>query len=238
MSDSADSSSPSPSDQQHDVFGPPPEAIEVHCLHCDHSYMSDLIIAIQAADGSIHYACPVPNCDGMGFGFDIHPTDPTWCSEEMGYFQSWDDDEEEGDFLDDDGNDGSNPFAIDQSNEDDDGTGEWIAEEVSESAGQFDPPKDWTPDIDREDGDTGEFDLFAPENGDDAPFDDPDSQYVRPAPRHFTREDYDKAKADGVYDRLAESIREWWNACERSRKEGHARRPSDDPSFSDDDIPF
>lgn len=237
MSDSADSSSPSPSDKQHDVFGPPSEPIEVHCLHCDHVYTSDLIVPVEAADGSIHHACPVPNCDGMGFGFDIHPTDPTWCNEEMGYYQSMDDDEDDEELFEDE-DDESTPFLVERSIDEEDDTGELIAEEVNESAGHFDPPKEWTPDVDREDGDTGEFDLFASEGDDDSIFNDPDSQYVRPAPQHFTREDYEKAKADGVYDRLAESIREWWSNCERQRKEGGGSSKPGDQQFNDDDIPF
>lgn len=231
MSDAADSSSPVPPDKQTDVFGPPSEPIEVHCLHCNHVYMSDLIVPVEADDGSIHYACPVPNCSGMGFGFDIHPADPTWCSEETGYFQTWDDDEPLP-FEDD----GDPAFSGDRFfDEDDDSAGEFIAREVSDSEGHFDPPRDWTPDADREDGDIGEFDLFAPEGSedDDAIFDDPDAHYIRPEPKHFTREDYEKAKAEGVYDRLAESIRQWWNTCDQ-----HCQEHGDGGPFKDDDIPF
>jgi hypothetical protein len=94
-----------PLDPTGDPFGPPEDSIEVECLHCGLRYQSNLIEwRVQAnAEGDLHgfWCCPTPDCGGMGFGFDIFPTDPTYHDEHGGWV---DDDEEydEEDFDDDD----------------------------------------------------------------------------------------------------------------------------------------
>ena len=47
------------------------------------------------ADGSEHgfWCCPIPGCDGKGFGFDIFPTDPDYFDEDL----RWVRDDEDGD---------------------------------------------------------------------------------------------------------------------------------------------
>jgi len=78
-----------PLDPTDDPFGPPEVSIEVECLHCGQQYQSDLIEwRIETdADGGPHgfWCCPTPGCGGMGFGFDILPTDPNYRDEHGGW---------------------------------------------------------------------------------------------------------------------------------------------------------
>jgi hypothetical protein len=53
------------------AFGPPVEPVPVHCIHCKRTYSSD---RIRWDPVSEMWLCPVPGCDGAGFGFDIHET--------------------------------------------------------------------------------------------------------------------------------------------------------------------
>ena len=84
-----------PLDSQSDPFRPPDIPTEVHCIHCNQEYESYLIQwrVETDADGKAigFWCCPIPNCDGQGFGFDIFPTDPDyldsdgekmWCDDE------------------------------------------------------------------------------------------------------------------------------------------------------------
>jgi hypothetical protein len=114
-----------------DCFGPPQAPVECFCLHCGHIYMSDLLLAIDV-DGTTHYACPVKDCDGMGYKFDIFPVN---------------DDDEEGGWVecDDDAE-----FEDDESEFDEVGS---EFEDTLDPNGDipFDPPHDWSPDADAED---------------------------------------------------------------------------------------
>ena len=72
-----------------DPFGPPVIPTTVGCLHCQEVYDS---YRIEWRVGTDHrgrpwgfWACPTPGCDGKGFGFDIHPTDPDYRDEFGGY---------------------------------------------------------------------------------------------------------------------------------------------------------
>jgi hypothetical protein len=71
-----------------DIFRPPTVPIEVGCLHCQQTYESYLIEWREFInhDGSKigFWCCPMPDCDGKGFGFDIFPTDPHYRREEDG----------------------------------------------------------------------------------------------------------------------------------------------------------
>lgn len=73
---------------QDDGFGPPPEPVKVHCWHCDQKYTSAEMTRMyrprmQAAlTGSLGegisklsplWWCRDLECDGAGFGHDIHP---------------------------------------------------------------------------------------------------------------------------------------------------------------------
>src|SRR5437868_4184897 len=88
-------------DPQSDPFRPPPTPTSVGCIHCGNEYDSSLIEwRVQTRpDGSQQgfWCCPVPGCDGMGFGFDILPTDPAYQDEHGGWIQD-DDEEDDSDF--------------------------------------------------------------------------------------------------------------------------------------------
>lgn len=95
-----------------DVFRPPEIPTEVSCLHCGEVYDSYLIEwrddvgGPDPHDGA--WCCPTPGCDGLGFLFDIWPTDPEWRDEEGNKVCSFDDDDfpdDEDAFDDDDGDD-------------------------------------------------------------------------------------------------------------------------------------
>jgi hypothetical protein len=106
-----------PLDPQGDPFGPPEVSIEVECLHCGEQYDSYRIEwrVTTDADGKQHgfWCCPTPGCGGMGFGFDILPTDPDYQDERGGWV--WCDDEDideddlDEDFLPEASNDSRKP---------------------------------------------------------------------------------------------------------------------------------
>jgi hypothetical protein len=90
-----------PLDSTSDPFKPPAISTLVSCLHCGQEYDS---FRIQwriergaGADGKPHgfWCCPIPGCDGKGFGFDIFPVDPDYQDERGGWF--YDDDTDESD---------------------------------------------------------------------------------------------------------------------------------------------
>jgi hypothetical protein len=91
-----------PLDPAGDPFGPPEDSVEVECLHCRQRYQSHQIEwRIETdAEGKLHgfWCCPMPGCGGMGFGFDILPTDPNYHDERGGWVQCDDDDYDEEDF--------------------------------------------------------------------------------------------------------------------------------------------
>jgi len=66
----------------HDPFAPPTEPVEVFCLHCGNVYISSEMRFVPSPQGACEHQgamgdwmCPAPGCDGIGFQFDIHPTD-------------------------------------------------------------------------------------------------------------------------------------------------------------------
>src|SRR5262249_20191011 len=75
-----------PLDSDADCFKPPAIPTEAFCLHCRGVYESYLIEwrVFTLDDGSAHgfWCCPMPGCDGRGFGFDIFPTDPEYRGED------------------------------------------------------------------------------------------------------------------------------------------------------------
>jgi len=82
----------------YDAFPPPEIPIEVFCLHCHESYDSYLIeFRLGAGPDGIEgaWCCPTPECDGVGFCFDIWPTDPDWRDENGEKVCSFTDDEDE-----------------------------------------------------------------------------------------------------------------------------------------------
>ncbi len=94
-------------DPQGDPFRPPEQPVEVSCLHCGETYDSYLIEwrILTDADGKRHgfWCCPTPDCGGMGFGFDILPTDPDYRDERGGWVHCDDEDEEYDEECDEDG---------------------------------------------------------------------------------------------------------------------------------------
>jgi hypothetical protein len=92
-----------PLDPAGDPFGPPAVPTMVGCIHCGQEYDSYRIEwRIEPdADGRPHgwWCCPIPGCDGKGFGFDILPVDPNYQDERGGWVhddeESEDDDESE-----------------------------------------------------------------------------------------------------------------------------------------------
>ena len=88
-----------------DPFRPPDIPIEVHCIHCGEEYESYLMKWVRdekdPSDG--FWSCPTPGCDGIGFCFDIWPTDPDWRDENGQKVMFFDDEEdEEGEYDEED----------------------------------------------------------------------------------------------------------------------------------------
>jgi hypothetical protein len=78
-----------PLDSPSDSFRPPDIPTEVGCLRCGRVYESYLMEwrVETCGDGSRHgsWCCPTPECSGVGFGFDILPTDPHYRDERGGW---------------------------------------------------------------------------------------------------------------------------------------------------------
>ena len=100
-----------PLDPSDDPFGPPEVSVEVECLHCGQQYESYRIEwRIKTdADGNQHgfWCCPMPDCDGKGFGFDILPTDPNYHDERGGWVHCDEEDYDEDEFAEDFSSDGA-----------------------------------------------------------------------------------------------------------------------------------
>lgn len=84
-----------PFDPNEDPFAPPQIACQCYCLHCRRTFMSDAmwfqrVIGDRHLDG--FWMCPTANCSGMGFTFDIFPTDPDHPAND-GWFDDDDDDD-------------------------------------------------------------------------------------------------------------------------------------------------
>lgn len=72
-----------------DPFGPSAVPTEVGCLHCGSTYDSFRIEWRIEPDrhGTPRgwWCCPMPGCDGRGFGCDLLPTDPDYQDENGGW---------------------------------------------------------------------------------------------------------------------------------------------------------
>lgn len=64
-------------DKFSDPFAPPRANCTVCCIHCGSTYDSWRIVWRDMPGEAIAgaWCCPIPGCDGIGFGFDIHPVD-------------------------------------------------------------------------------------------------------------------------------------------------------------------
>jgi hypothetical protein len=84
-----------------DPFGPPAISTVVHCIHCGEEYDSYKIEwrIERDDDGTQHgfWCCPMPGCDGKGFGFDIFPVDPDYRDENGELMWSGDDEDDDDD---------------------------------------------------------------------------------------------------------------------------------------------
>jgi len=114
-----------------DPFAPPVISTIVHCIHCGEEYDSYRIewCVEQDADGQPHgfWCCPMPGCDGKGFGFDIFPVDPAYRDEDGELM--WVCDDEEDDELDDDFEDDAVGVGFDDDFDDDDDEDSWFVDE-------------------------------------------------------------------------------------------------------------
>ncbi|MEX2170507.1 MAG: hypothetical protein WD851_14425 [Pirellulales bacterium] len=97
-------------DPSGDPFYPPAISTLVHCIHCGQEYDSYRIEWRESVNSEGKrqgfWCCPMPGCDGLGFGFDIFPVDSEFEDERgrMGFF---DDDEEDFDEDEEDDDDES-----------------------------------------------------------------------------------------------------------------------------------
>jgi len=78
-----------PLDADRDPFRPPAVPTLVACLHCGQDYDSYRIKRRIRTDADARphgfWCCPIAGCDGIGFGFDILPVDPTYRDERGGW---------------------------------------------------------------------------------------------------------------------------------------------------------
>jgi hypothetical protein len=76
-------------EKEMDPFGPPKVPVLVACLHCGEEYDSSLIEwrRVIVGQGRIQgfWCCPIAECGGVGFGFDILPVDPNYRDERGGW---------------------------------------------------------------------------------------------------------------------------------------------------------
>jgi hypothetical protein len=85
-----------PKEAMEDCFKPPKDPCEVECIHCGNVYSSSEIVWVRSGERGF-WRCPVEDCGGAGFGFDIYPTDPAEAQKHGIHFLSFDEDDEEGD---------------------------------------------------------------------------------------------------------------------------------------------
>ncbi len=91
-----------PQSPEGDPFYPPAVPTLVQCMHCGEVYDSYLIQWVVAPDPngqpSGMWRCPIDDCGGAGFGFDIFPVDADYA-DERGSFNFEDEGDDEDDFL-------------------------------------------------------------------------------------------------------------------------------------------
>jgi hypothetical protein len=58
-----------------DAMAPPEIPVEVTCLHCEQTYMSDKMVLDKTAIGMSLWRCPTLGCDGAGYEHDVHRSD-------------------------------------------------------------------------------------------------------------------------------------------------------------------
>jgi hypothetical protein len=86
-----------PQDPAADPFHPPSVPTLVHCIHCHEEYDSYLMqYRVEEFGGKElgSWCCPMPGCDGRGFGFDIWPVEPDFIDPDGREMSGFDDDDE------------------------------------------------------------------------------------------------------------------------------------------------
>lgn len=83
-----------PKQAMEDPFKPPKDPCQVECIHCGNVYSSSEIVWVGSEEGGF-WRCPIGDCDGAGFGFDIYPTDPVEAEKHGIHSFSFDEDDEE-----------------------------------------------------------------------------------------------------------------------------------------------
>ena len=135
---------------ENDPFSPPAISTVVHCIHCGEEYDSYRIEwrVERDLDGQAHgfWCCPMADCDGKGFGFDIFPVDPEYRDENGELMWCSDDEDDEDEFEDGlFGDDllGDVEFATidDDDDEDEDDEPDWFLEDEAPSQGAM-PERD------------------------------------------------------------------------------------------------
>ena len=105
-------------ESKNDPFSPPAVPCEVQCIHCGETYDSWQIVWRETPDeGALRgtWCCPTNGCDGVGFGFDIFPTDPTWADENGDQFiVHFDDDDGEAEDEEEEDEDTLAPSNVDE----------------------------------------------------------------------------------------------------------------------------
>lgn len=93
-------------ERQADPFAPPEISTEVCCLHCHETYDSwQIEWRTKISDDGVErsfWCCPMPGCDGIGFGFDILPTDPNYQDEHGGWIHDEDAEDDEDEWSEED----------------------------------------------------------------------------------------------------------------------------------------
>jgi hypothetical protein len=92
-----------------EVFRPPEVPILVCCLHCGEEYDSYRIEwrirSNRNGESRGFWCCPIPGCDGVGFGCDILPVDPDYEDENFSWVHDDDEADDDEDFSVDDNGD-------------------------------------------------------------------------------------------------------------------------------------
>ena len=124
-----------------DPFGPPAISTVVHCIHCGEEYDSYRIEwrVERDLDGQAHgfWCCPMPGCDGKGFGFDIFPVDPEYRDENGELMWCSDDEDEDDDEFEDDEFLDSEFAELDDEDEDEEEEVEWFLDDEAPSRGSL-----------------------------------------------------------------------------------------------------
>ena len=99
------------------------------------------------ADGNSHgfWCCPMPGCDGKGFGFDIFPVDPEYRDENGELMWCSDDGDDDEDEFDDDEFDDEAFAEFDELDDEDEEEEDWLLDDEAPSRGPRPAPDEDIP---------------------------------------------------------------------------------------------